>query len=153
MPPPLPSLPPSLLPQFQIWSTIGSMVFALFFFSMLQMIRTVSTPFLLPSNSVDQIDPNAMLVATEQIIFTAFTMSQEKTNRGTGLDLKGREEDRMWEAMTEAGVTGEMGKDDEDVMAAMVRDAVEAEEKQSTAKSTASGAGGVGGPVDGAESS
>ena len=122
------------------------MVFALFFFGMLQMIRSVSHPFLLPTNSVDQIDPDAMLVATEQSIFAAFTMSQEKTNRGTGLDPKGREEDRMWEA-------GEMGNDDEEAIAAMVREAEEAEEKQYTAKSKASGAGGVGGGGGGAESS
>ena len=63
------------------------MIFAMFFFGMLEMIKTAASPF----NMVgpDEIDPNSLLIETEQFIFSAFTEAQKLENRKTGIDPEG----------------------------------------------------------------
>jgi len=56
--------------QFQIWPALGSMVFAFFFFGMLEMIKTVTHAW---DGKLDDFNPMSMLIETEQALFIAFT--------------------------------------------------------------------------------
>jgi len=56
--------------QVQIWPALGSMVFAFFFFGMLETIKTVTHAF---DGKIDDFDPESHLIETEQALFIAFT--------------------------------------------------------------------------------